>query len=99
MMPGLAARLLTPRIVGVEFPFGHTFGRPGDDVTQRRVLQAALTVLSGAARPGTRVDLDMEWPQPRGEAYKAWQPSQASPIVALMLAQRKATQEAKATQD
>ena len=82
MMPAIAARLLAPRIVGVEFPFGHPFGAPHDRRTQRLVLDTALTVLAGAATPGTRVDVDLAWPQPRGEAYKAWQPPEPSPIVA-----------------
>jgi hypothetical protein len=50
------------------------------------VLQTALAVLAGANAPGTRVDVDVEWPQPRAEAYKAWQPKEASPIVAMLLA-------------
>ena len=84
MMPDVAEWLLASRVVGVEFPFGHTFGMPGDDRTHRRVLETALTVLAGTGGP-TRVDLDMAWPQPRGEAYKSWQPSEPSPIVKLML--------------
>jgi len=88
-MPDGAEHLLAPRIVGVEFPFGHPFGRPGDRATQRRVLETALTVLAGAAAPGTRVDLDLAWPEPRGVAYKSWQPAEPSPIVALMLARQK----------
>jgi hypothetical protein len=87
-MPDGAEHLLAPRIVGVEFPFGHAFGRPGDVATQRRVLATALGVLAGAGGPGTRVDLDLLWPEPRGVAYKSWQPAEPSPIVALMLAQQ-----------
>jgi hypothetical protein len=87
MMPLTARQLGSPRVVGVEFPFGHSFGRPGDRRTQRLVLETALGVLAGAADVGTRVDIDLEWPQPRGEAYKAWQPSDPSPIVALLLGQ------------
>lgn len=87
MMPATAERLLTPRTVGVEFPFGHPFGMPGDRRVQRRVLETALHVLAGASGP-TRVDVDIEWPQPRGEAYKAWQPPEPSPIVAAMLKQQ-----------
>lgn len=83
MMPALAAKLLAPRIVGVEFPFGHPFGMPGDRRMQRTVLEAAVTVLAGADGP-TRVDVDIEWPQPRGEAYKAWQPLEPSPSVKLL---------------
>jgi hypothetical protein len=85
MMPQTATQLLTPRVVGVEFPFGHPFGMPGDPETQRRVLVTALTVLAGAAGPGTRVDLDIEWPQSRRDAYRSWQPAEPSPIVAQML--------------
>jgi hypothetical protein len=88
MMPATASMLLAPRTVGVEFPFGHPFGMPGDRRMRRQVLETALAVLSGADRSGTRVDVDIEWPQPRGEAYKAWQPPEASPIVAMMLGQR-----------
>ena len=89
MMPDLAAAVLAPRIVGVEFPFGHTFGLPGHGAMQRTVLETALHVLSGAAAFGTRVDVDIEWPLPRAAAYKSWQPKEASPIVAMMLASLK----------
>lgn len=85
MMPATAEQVLAPRVVGVEFPFGHPFGQPGDRAVQRTVLETALRTLAGASRPGTRVDIDLEWPQPRGEAYKAWQPSEPSPIVAMLL--------------
>ena len=84
MMPTTAVELVSPRVVGVEFPFGHPFGMPGDRAMQRLVLDTALAVLAGAATPGTRVDIDLEWPRPRGEAYKAWQPPQPSPIVAQL---------------
>jgi hypothetical protein len=85
MMPVIAAQLLAPRVVGVEFPFGHPFGMPHDREMQRLVLGTALALLAGAAAPGTRVDVDLEWPQPRGEAYRAWQPAEPSPIVAQLL--------------
>ena len=85
MMPATAEQLLAPRVVGVEFPFGHPFGQPGDRAVQRIVLTTALRTLAGASRAGTRVDVDLEWPQPRGEAYKAWQPAEPSPIVAMLL--------------
>jgi hypothetical protein len=85
MMPEVAQWLLAPRVVGVEFPFGHSFGMAGDDAVHRRVLSTALTVLAGAPSAGTRVDIDISWPQPRGEAYKSWQPAEPSPIVKMML--------------
>lgn len=88
MMPALAEERRAPRIVGVEFPFGHAFGMPHDRAMQRRVLELALRVLAGAAGFGTRVDLDVEWPVPIREAYRAWQPKEPSPIVKKMLEAR-----------
>ncbi len=85
MMPAVAEERRAPRIVGVEFPFGHPFGMPGDRAMQRRVLELALRVLAGASAFGTRVDLDIDWPVPLRDAYKAWQPKEASPIVKKLL--------------
>jgi len=84
MMPAVARWLVAPRVVGVEFPFGHSFGVAGDMAMHQRVLETAMRVLAGAVEP-TRVDVDIACPQSRGEAYKAWQPSEPSPIVKLML--------------
>jgi D-proline reductase (dithiol) PrdB len=89
MMPEVAAERRAPRIVGVEFPFGHAFGMPHDRAMQRRVLELALRVLAGAAAAGTRVDFDQEWPVPLREAYRAWQPAEPSPIVKKMLEARR----------
>ena len=88
MMPSIAEERRAPRIVGVEFPFGHAFGMPNDTAMQRRVLALGLRVLSGAANFGTRVDLDLEWPVPVREAYRAWQPKEPSPIVKKLLESR-----------
>ena len=85
MMPAVAEERVAPRVVGVEFPFGHAFGMPGDKTMQRAVLELALRVLAGAGAPGARVDLDVEWPVPLREAYRAWQPKEASPIVKVLL--------------
>jgi hypothetical protein len=90
MMPSVASAIGAPRIVGVEFPFGHPFGMPHDREMQRRVLSTAVTVLAGAVTPGTRVDLDIKWPQDTRDAYRSWQPAEPSPIVAMMLRQRAA---------
>ena len=87
MMPDAATALLVPRTLGVEFPFGHPFGLPNDAQLQRRVLEAALLVLAGAQSPGARIDLDYEWPIPVRDGYHAWQPSEPSPAVAVMLRQ------------
>ena len=88
MMPSVADERKAPRVVGVEFPFGHAFGMPNDRAMHRRVLELALRVLAGARDFGTRVDVDIEWPVPLREAYKAWQPKEPSPIVRKLLATR-----------
>ena len=85
MMPSVADAFATPRVVGVEFPYGHPFGMRGDATMQLTVLESALRVLAGAGRFGTRVDLDLDWPVPTKEAYKAWQPPEPSPIVAKLI--------------
>ncbi len=85
MMPAVAEERRAPRIVGVEFPFGHAFGMPGDQQMHRAVLTLALRVLAGATEFGTRVDVDIEWPVPLRDAYKAWQPKEPSPIVRKFL--------------
>jgi D-proline reductase (dithiol) PrdB len=89
MMPAVAEERRAPRIVGVEFPFGHPFGMPHDWGMQRRALELALRVLAGAVSFGTRVDLDVEWPVPLREAYRSWQPKEPSPIVRKMLEARR----------
>jgi len=88
MMPAVAEDRKAPRIVGVEFPFGHSFGMPGDQEMHRQVLTLALRVLAGASEFGTRVDYDLEWPVPLREAYRAWQPEVPSPIVKTFLETR-----------
>jgi hypothetical protein len=88
MMPSVADERRAPRIVGVEFPFGHPFGMPGDKAMQRSVLELALRVLAGATSFGERIDLDVAWPVPLREAYRAWQPKEPSPIVRKMLEAR-----------
>lgn len=84
MMPEIAITLGAPRVVGVEFPFGHPFGKPNDTVMQRKILELSLQVLSGASAQ-VRIDVDVPWPVPFKEAYRAWQPSEPSPIVASIL--------------
>lgn len=88
MMPALAVAMRAPRVLGVEFPFGHPFGPPHDAATQASVLTAALRLLAGAPSFGARLDVDIVWPTPLKEAYRSWQPAEPSPIVAMLLGQR-----------
>lgn len=96
MMPAVAEKFRLSRVVGVEFPFGHSFGMPHDPEMQRRVLRTALDLLESATGPGARVDVDIEWPVDRKTAYRSWQPAEPSPIVQHNLeAIRRARREAE----
>ena len=54
----------------------------------RGLDELALRVLAGAQTFRTRIDLDVEWPVPVREAYRAWQPKVPSPIVRKLLETR-----------
>ncbi len=95
MMPVLAEKYRSSRIIGVEFPFGHSFGVVNEAEMQTRILTAALRLLVSAEGPEDRVDVDEKWPGDAKQAYKNWQPSEPSPIVAHNLeAIRKARRDA-----
>ena len=81
-MPYWAERIGVPRTLGVEFPFGHPLGVPGDKSQQLRVLSMALDLLRTADRPGTIWYSDETWPEPTEQAIQAWQPGEPSPIIA-----------------
>ena len=83
MLPDIAERFRLPRIVGVEFPFGHPFGVPHDRAMQRTVALAALSVYERDDLPA-RIDVPIAWPIDWKTAYKGWQPKEAAPIVAYL---------------
>ena len=88
MVPALAAKFRLSRVVGVEFPFGHSFGTPGNLDLQLEVCRTALRALREAGEPGYRIDVASAFPVPDEIAYKTWHPPEPSPIVARMLEQR-----------
>lgn len=90
MMPYWAEKLGTPRTLGVEVPFGHAFGMPGDREMQMSVVRAALSLLEDAREPGAMREVEIEWPQPSDEARKDWQPLEPSPIIKMMREQAQA---------
>jgi hypothetical protein len=96
MMPVMAEKYRSSRVLGVQFPFGHTFGDVGNVALQTRTLRAALDLLESATEPETRVDLDATWPGDPKQAYKDWQPAEPSPIVAHSIEQiRRARRESQ----
>lgn len=92
-MPYWSEKMGVPRTLGVEFPYGHMLGMPNDRQMQMTVIRAALSLLEDAREPGTIRELDLEWPQPFDEAKKDWQPLEPSPIVKMMIDQRRAAAE------
>ena len=81
MMPFWAEKIGAPRVLAVEFPFGHTLGQPHHPAQQMRVIQQALYVLETAEIPGTIVHSTEKWPVPAKQAMKDWQPPEPSPII------------------
>lgn len=50
-----------PRAVYIDYPLGHTSGKPNDKAGQRRILLGALRALESAQQPGVIVDLNERW--------------------------------------
>ena len=50
-----------PRAVFVDYPLGHSAGRPFDRADQDRVVGAALQAFGTIGTPGTIVRLDAHW--------------------------------------
>jgi hypothetical protein len=83
MLPDIAERFRLPRIVGVEFPFGHPIGMPNNREMQRTVALAALSLYEETDLPA-RNDVPIVWPVDWKVAYKGWQPKEAAPIVTYL---------------
>ena len=83
-MPFWAERVGAPRVLAVEFPFGHILGRTGDQDLQLRVINQALEVLEQAEAPGAIVHFQEKWPEPLKKALHDSHPEQAPPIMAHM---------------
>jgi hypothetical protein len=93
-MPDLAERAGVPRIVGLEFPFGHTLGHAGDHEEQMKVIRDALRALRDAREPNTVEHLPYEWPD--ADRWKQeWHPKEPAPIIALLIEQRRRARQAQ----
>ena len=87
IMPYWSERLGVPRTVGVEFPYGHPLGQPGDRETQMGIIREGLRLLEEATEPGEIRELDYVWPQELDEAKRDWQPAEPSPIIRMIRGQ------------
>ncbi len=84
LMPDMARRAGVPRCVGVEMPYGHPCGHAGDAAEQTTILRAALRLLDEATEPAI---VELEEPRWQGEAD--WHPPEPSPIIKLLIEQRR----------
>jgi hypothetical protein len=94
MMPYLAEACGTPRIVAVEFPFGHPLGHAHDRDEQLKVIRDALRALQEIERPNTTVHLPYEWPD-FDYWKKAWHPPEPPPIIQFLRQQARQRAEAE----
>ena len=65
----ITASVNPPRAVFVDFPLGHTAGKPGDKPLQRKIMIDTLSALDGIQIPGTIRTLKYRWSE--DNAWKA----------------------------
>jgi betaine reductase len=78
-IPEVSAAVSVPRLAGISYPLGRSFGPPGDAAGQTAVLRATLQALADIQTPGGMVELPFEWPEPPDEALDRLE--QPPPIV------------------
>src|SRR5271166_508892 len=61
----ITAAVNPPRAVFVDYPLGHTAGKPGDRANQRAILIAALQAFERLTKPGEIVQLPYRWDDDR----------------------------------
>jgi D-proline reductase (dithiol) PrdB len=83
-MPFWAEKVGVPRTLGVEFPFGHILGQPGDAEQQTQVIRQALELLEQVKEPGTIIHSQEEWPTSLEEALRISHPETPPPIMGEM---------------
>ena len=60
----MMAQVRPARPVFVNFPLGHSCGKPHDVELQKSILMDALQYFISASEPGKVLDLDYEWGEP-----------------------------------
>ena len=67
-IPDLTQSVGVSRLVGIEYPFARTLGKPGDAEGQRAVLRAMLGAAEEMERPGEAKHLPFRWHETPAEA-------------------------------
>ena len=75
----ITQRVNPPRAVFVDFPLGHTAGKPNDAGLQRSILRDALAALVQTTRPGTITPLAYTWSEDDSWKDRAMRPQATGP--------------------
>lgn len=67
-----AERMRAPRALWVPFELGRPFGSPGEAAFQRRVIGAALTLLTSGDGPVLLADFEEDAPGPKADDQTGW---------------------------
>ena len=59
-----AVNMKPPRVLVTRHPLGRTIGAPGDVLNQRKVVSAALDMLTESSQPGAIVELQDSYALP-----------------------------------
>lgn len=84
MIPDLTRATGVPRLAGISYPIGRSFGQPHDADGQRAVLRAMLDLFTSASGPGHYVELPFEWPESPARARNASKDIPPPPISELL---------------
>ena len=66
----IASLVKMPRAAFLDFPMGHTMGRPGNSEEQRTILHAVLEAAVRISNPGEIVDLPFQWDESGSRAWE-----------------------------
>lgn len=64
-----------PRAVFVDYPLGHTTGKPFDKSDNRLIVEQALDTLESASHPGTLVTSSLAWSDDHSWRESAMRPA------------------------
>jgi hypothetical protein len=62
----ITASVNPPRAAYLDFPLGHTAGKPNDIPVQRKIMIDTLSALDGIQAPGTIRELNYQWSEDDG---------------------------------
>jgi len=82
VLPAYTWAVGTPRVAGLDCPFGRPFGNPGDAEGQRAVMRVALRSVEAIDHPGGAVQLPLVW---RESSAPARVKLRVPPIIARLL--------------